>query len=150
MDDRQYLTFTLAGEQYGVEITKVKEIMGLEPIRKIPSTPEFIKGVLNLRGEVVPVIDLRERFGFDSTPYTNRTIVIIINLHDHVMGIVADAVSDVLDVKGYDIKSPPSLGASISLDYIRGMYMVNGAMIMLLNVDRLLDVETFVDLTKIG
>jgi len=109
----QFLTFQLAGEAYGVEILKVQEIRGWEAVRVIPNTPAFVKGVLNLRGSVVPIIDLRERFSLEHFDYSPKTVVIVLcvehGANQFVMGIVADAVSDVLDINLEDIKKSPKL-----------------------------------------
>ena len=143
----QFLTFELAGESYGVEILKVQEIRGWEAVREIPNTPAFIKGALNLRGEIVPIIDLRERFGMEKTEYSPVTVFIVLcvenSLGSNVMGIVADAVSDVLDIKIADIKDSPKLGSKIDTRYMRGMYVGKTQMMMILDVDKLLDSEEF-------
>jgi purine-binding chemotaxis protein CheW len=143
----QFLTFELANESYGVEILKVQEIRGWEPVRAIPNTPGFIKGALNLRGTIVPIIDLRERFGMEKTEYSPVTVVIVLCVENsqgsNVMGIVADAVSDVLDIKLADIKGSPKLGSKIDTRYMRGMYVAEKNMVMLLNADKLLDSEEF-------
>jgi len=147
----QFLTFELAGESYGVEILKVQEIRGWEPVREIPNTPGFIKGALNLRGSIVPIIDLRERFGMESTEYSPITVVIVLCVDStegtNVMGIVADAVSDVLEIKLGEIKDTPKLGSKIDTRYMRGMYVGNKQMVMLLDSDKLLDSEEFEGVT---
>jgi purine-binding chemotaxis protein CheW len=133
----------LAGEAYGVEILKVQEIRGWENVRVMPNTPVFLKGVLNLRGSVVPIVDLRERFSLERTDYSAKTVVIILCVEHNeipfVMGIVADAVSDVLDIKVEEIKKSPNLGSKINTCYMRGMYVYKQNMIMLLDVDKLLN-----------
>ncbi len=147
----QFLTFELAGEAYGVEILKVQEIRGWEPVREIPNTPDYIKGALNLRGEIVPIIDLRERFGMEKTEYSPVTVVIVLCVEhsdgSHVMGIVADAVSDVLDITVADIKDSPKLGSKIDTRYMRGMHVGKKHMVMLLDTDKLLDSEEFEGIT---
>jgi purine-binding chemotaxis protein CheW len=139
----QFLTFQLAGEAYGVEILKVQEIRGWEAVRVIPNTPPFVKGVLNLRGSVVPIIDLRERFSLEHCEYSPKTVVIVLcvehGVNQFVMGIVADAVSDVLDINLGEIKKSPNFGAKINTRYMRGMYVYKKKMIMLLDVDKLLN-----------
>ncbi|MDD5581265.1 MAG: chemotaxis protein CheW [Methylobacter sp.] len=139
----QFLTFQLAGEAYGVEILRVQEIRGWEAVRVIPDTPNFIKGVLNLRGSVVPIVDLRERFSLASSEYSPKTVVIVLCVEhgasSFVMGIVADAVSDVLDIKVEDIKKSPHFGARINTRYMRGMHIYKQKMIMLLDIDKLLN-----------
>ncbi|MCK9604942.1 MAG: chemotaxis protein CheW [Methylomonas sp.] len=147
----QFLTFELAGEAYGIEILKVQEIRGWEPIRKIPNTPAYLKGALNLRGSIVPIVDLRERFNMEKIEYTPTTVVIVMCIHTEnngstVMGIVADAVSDVLDIHLNEIKASPNLGAKIDTRYIRGMYVGKKNMIMLLDVDKLLNPDEFMDI----
>ena len=143
----QFLTFELAGESYGIDILKILEIRGWEPVRAIPNTPGFIKGALNLRGSIVPIIDLRERFGMKKTEYSPVTVVIVLCVESSqgscVMGIVADAVSDVLDIKLADIKGSPKLGSKIDTRYMRGIYVGEKHMVMLLDVDKLLDSEEF-------
>lgn len=143
----QFLTFELAGESYGVEILKVQEIRGWEPVRAIPNTPNYIKGALNLRGSIVPIVDLRERFGMKKTDYSPITVVIVLcvnnSLGENVMGIVADAVSDVLDINIADIKESPKLGSKIDTRYMRGMHVGAKHMVMLLDSDKLLDSEEF-------
>lgn len=149
----QFLTFELAGESYGIEILKVQEIRGWEPVREIPNTPEYIKGALNLRGSIVPIIDLRERFGMETTEYSPVTVVIVLCVKnaqgDNVMGIVADAVSDVLDIKISDVKETPKLGSKIDTLYMRGMYVGEKQMVMLLDVDKLLDSEEFEGISRL-
>jgi len=144
---QQFLTFELAGESYGVEILRVQEIRGWEPVREIPNTPDYIKGALNLRGVVVPIIDLRERFGMEKTEYSSVTVVIVLCVENsqgsNVMGIVADTVSDVLDIKKSDITDTPKLGAKIDTRYMSGLFVGEKKMVMLLNVDKLLDSEEF-------
>jgi len=143
----QYLTFDLAGEMYGVEILKVQEIRGWEKVRKIPSTPDYVKGALNLRGEVVPIVDLRVRFAMESSEFTPVTVVIVLCVESkqgtNIIGIVADSVSDVLDIKLADIKEKPNLGSKIDTQYMRGIYVYKQNMIMLLDVDKLLNPDEF-------
>jgi len=139
----QFLTFELAGEAYGVDILKVQEIRGWEAVRIIPNTPAFIKGVLNLRGSVVPIVDLRERFSLEHSEYSQKTVVIVLCVKHRdstfVMGIVADAVSDVLDIRLDEIKKAPNFGTKIDTRYMRGMHVYKKNMIMLLDVDKLLN-----------
>ena len=144
---QQYLTFQLADEAYGVEILKVQEIRGWEPVRVIPNTPSFIKGALNLRGTIVPVLDLRERFGMPLVDYSPITVVIVLCVDNesgsHIIGVVADTVSDVLDIKLNEIKKTPDLGSKIDMRYMRGMYVHKQGMVMLLNADKLLNPAEF-------
>lgn len=150
----QFLTFELAGEAYGIDILKVQEIRGWEPVRKLPNLPEFVKGALNLRGTIVPIIDLRERFHMPKTDYTATTVVIVLCINPPsspscVMGVIADGVSDVLDIQLADIKDSPNLGSKINTRYMRGMYVGKNGMVMLLDVDKLLDPEEFVGITEL-
>jgi purine-binding chemotaxis protein CheW len=147
----QFLTFELAGEMYGIEILKVQEIRGWEPVRNIPKTPSYIKGALNLRGTIVPILDLRERFDIAAVEYSPVTVVIVINVDTSsgsmIMGIVADAVSDVLDIDSSDIKKAPDLGDQIDTRYMQGMFVGKQGMIMLLDADKLLNPN---ELDRIG
>src|SRR3989304_7703414 len=119
MADREgkYLTFTLAKEEYGIGILKVKEIIGMMPITTVPRTPGFVKGVINLRGKVIPVVDLRLKFDMDEMEYTERTCIIVVEIagasEPGLIGIVVDAVSEVLNVKGADIGDTPTFGAKL-------------------------------------
>jgi len=137
----QYLSFELAHEFYGVDILQVQEIRGWQPVREVPDTPGFIKGVIDLRGVIVPVVDLRIRFGMEPAEYGTTTVVIIINVTGqesiHTVGIIVDTVSDVIDVDEAAVKAMPDLGTQIHIDYIRGM-APGETMVMLLDVDKLL------------
>lgn len=142
-DQAQFLSFTLGDEDYGVNILRVQEIRGWEEVREIPNTPDYIKGVLNLRSTVVPIIDLRIRFGLDKVEYLSTTVIIVLSVEKedgaHVMGVVVDAVSDVLHIESDDIKDAPNFGAKINTKYINGMVMVDDRMVILLDADKLLD-----------
>lgn len=148
----QYLTFTLADESYGLEILKVREIRGWEPVREIPNTPDYIKGALNLRGTIVPILDLRERFGMEKVEYSPVTVVIVLSLgekeENRVIGIVADGVSDVMDIDQQDVRSAPNLGSKIDTRYMQGLYVQDTRMIMLLDVNNLLNPEEFENLIE--
>lgn len=139
----QYLSFTLGDEDYGVNILRVQEIRGWEAVRKIPNTPGYLKGVLNLRNTVVPIVDLRIRFGLKNYEYKPTTVIIVLMVENdngsYVMGVVVDAVSDVLDIDLNDIKSAPNFGSKINTRYMSGMVMVAERMVILLNSDKLLD-----------
>ena len=141
----QYLSFTLGKEAYGVDILRVQEIKGWEDVRPLPDTPEYIKGVLDLRGNIVPIIDLRSRFHLDSVEYTPTTVTIVLSVKteakDYVVGIVVDGVSDVLDVESINVRQVPDLGTRINTKYITGMVSQDDRMILLLNTDRLFDSE---------
>ena len=138
----KYLTFSLAGEEYGIGILKVREIIGMMSITPVPQTPEFVKGVINLRGKVIPVIDLRLRFGLDATAYTERTCIIVVEIHGESgsipRGIVVDAVSEVLNIRSADIENTPSFGVKLNTDFILGMAKTEGGVKILLDIDKVL------------
>jgi purine-binding chemotaxis protein CheW len=138
----KYLTFTLAEEEYGIGILKIKEIIGMLPITSVPQTPDFVKGVVNLRGKVIPVMDLRLRFGMPSIDYTERTCIIVVEIAGStgtiLIGIVVDAVSEVLNIKGDDIEKTPTFGTKLNTDYIIGMAKMEGSVKILLDIDRVL------------
>ncbi len=141
----KYLTFTLAGEEYGIGILKIKEIIGMMPVTTVPKTPEFVKGVINLRGKVIPVMDLRLRFGMQAIDYTERTCIIVVEIAGRSgtvqIGIVVDAVSEVLNIKGDDIEDTPTFGTALNTDYILGMAKMEGGVKILLDIDRVLSQE---------
>jgi len=141
----KYLTFTLADEEYGIGILKIKEIIGMMPVTTVPQTPDFVKGVINLRDKVIPVIDLRLRFGIKSINYTDRTCIIVVEIQGTIqtvqIGIVVDSVSEVLNVKGEEIEDTPTFGAKLNTDYILGMAKMEGGVKILLDIDRVLKAE---------
>ena len=138
----KYLTFTLAEEEYGIGILKIKEIIGMLPITSVPQTPEFVKGVINFRGKVIPVMDLRLRFGMPSIDYSERTCIIVVEIDGQagtiLVGIVVDAVSEVLNIKGDDIEKTPTFGTKLNTDYILGMAKMDGGVKILLDIDQVL------------
>lgn len=147
MSDKEgkYLTFSLAGEEYGIGILKVKEIIGIMPITPVPQTPSHIKGVINLRGKVIPVIDLRLKFFLSAAEFTERTCIIVAEIAARqgtiTMGFVVDAVSEVLNIKGTDIEATPSFGTSIDTEFILGMAKTDGGIKILLDIDKTLSTE---------
>jgi purine-binding chemotaxis protein CheW len=147
MADREgkYLTFTMANEEYGIGILKIKEIIGMMPVTPVPQTPKFVKGVINLRGKVIPVVDLRLRFSMEKIDYTERTCIIVVEMAGQAgtvqIGIVVDAVSEVLNIKGEDIEDTPIFGAKLNTDYILGMAKMEGGVKILLDIDRVLNAE---------
>ncbi|MBF0102783.1 MAG: purine-binding chemotaxis protein CheW [Desulfobacterales bacterium] len=138
----KYLTFSLANEDYGIGILKIKEIIGMMPITSVPQTPVFVKGVINLRGKVIPVIDLRLRFDMAEMQYTDRTCIIVVEIAGHtsnvIIGIVVDSVSEVLNIKAEDIENPPAFGAKVNTEYILGMAKIEGKVKILLDIDKVL------------
>ena len=150
----KYLTFVLNEEEYGIGILKIKEIIGKMPITSVPQTPGFVKGVINLRSKVIPVLDLRLRFGMDAMDYTERTCIIVVEIEgasDTVMiGIVVDAVSEVLNIKTEDIEDAPAFGTKLNTDYILGMAKMDGGVKILLDIDRVLSNEEITVLDKVA
>ncbi len=139
----QYLSFTLGGEDYGVDILRVQEIRGWEELRPLPDTPEYVKGVLDLRGTIVPIIDLRIRLKMVKVEYHPTTVIIVLSVKDegegksHLVGAVVDAVSDVLNIDFRDVKDAPSIACRINDRYINGMVTHQERMVVLLDVDQL-------------
>jgi purine-binding chemotaxis protein CheW len=154
MGDREgkYLTFTLKEEEYGIGILKIKEIIGMMSITSIPQSPDFIKGVINLRGQVIPVMDLRLRFGMEKADYTERTCIIVVEIIGqsgaNSIGLVVDSVSEVMNIKGEDIENTPAFGAKLNTDYILGMAKMEGGVKILLDIDRVLSGEEIAVLEK--
>lgn len=150
--DGKYLTFTLAGEDYGIGILKIKEIIGMMPITSVPQTPSFVKGVVNLRGKVIPVMDLRLKFGLPAIDYSERTCIIVVEISGQSgsikIGIVVDAVSEVLNIKGEDVENTPAFGARVNTDYILGMAKIGGSVKILLDIDKVLSSQDLVTLEK--
>jgi len=138
----KYLTFSLESEEYGIGILKVKEIIGMLPITSVPRTPKFVKGVINLRGKVIPVIDLRSKFDMKSTSYNDRTCIIVVEIDalqsTVLIGIVVDTVSEVLNIKEEDIEETPAFGTKLDTRYILGMAKQEGGVKILLNIDKVL------------
>jgi purine-binding chemotaxis protein CheW len=134
----QFLTFSLGQEEYGIELLKVQEIKGYAAITPIPNTPPHIKGVMNLRGAVIPIVDLRIRFGMEATEYTKFHVIIVINVGAKVMGLLVDAVSDVLNVGRDDIRPAPDFGAHADTRFISGMASAGDKVAVLLDIETLL------------
>jgi purine-binding chemotaxis protein CheW len=150
--DGKFLTFSLANEEYGIDILKVREIIGLMPIRTVPQTPGFVKGVINLRGKVIPVVDLRLKFAMSEAEYTDRTSIIVVDVKlspeksIHI-GIVVDSVSEVVNIKADDIEAAPAFGSRLNTEYILGMAKIGKGVKILLDIDRILAGE---DLAGLG
>ena len=147
----QYLTFMLGGDAYAIGILSIKEIIEYTHMTEVPLMPACVRGVINLRGAVVPVMDLQVRFGQVASPVTKRTCIVIVEVAspngDQVMGVVVDAVNEVLDIDASDIEPPPAFGTSIRSDFIAGMGKVRGKFVILLNVDCVLELD---DLQALG
>lgn len=149
-DHQQYLTFMLGGETFAVGILGIKEIIEYGQLTTVPRLPEFIRGVINLRGAVVPVIDLGARFGKQVTSVTRRTCIVIIEVSEggekHDVGMMVDAVNEVLEIPANQIEPPPSFGAAIRADFIEGMGKVNERFVIILNIDKVLSVDEMSEL----
>jgi purine-binding chemotaxis protein CheW len=150
----KYLTFTLDDEDYGIGILKIKEIIGMVPITPVPQTPEHLKGVMNLRGKVIPVVDLRLRFGMDAIDYTDRTCIIVVEIASAggtvQIGIVVDSVSEVLNIKGDEIEDTPTFGTTFNSDYILGMAKTDGGVKILLDIDQVLTAREITALEQVA
>ncbi len=149
---RQFLTFRLGDDFYGLDILRVREIRGWSTPRKIPNLPDFIKGVIDFRGGIVPIIDLRIRFTLDESNYDRETVIILVSIEreeqsetnsELIMGMVVDRVADVMDISSQDIKPKPELGSKLDTRYLLGVVRREERMVLLMDVDKLLDPETF-------
>jgi len=140
----KYLTFSLAGQEFGIGILKVREIMGMMPVTAMPQMPEYVKGAINLRGTVIPVVDFRLKFGMDPVDKTDETCIIVVEIgegeHRKLVGTIVDSVSEVLAIREADIEDPPTIGSQMNTDFILGMAKANGSVKILLEIDRVLDV----------
>jgi purine-binding chemotaxis protein CheW len=138
----KYLTFQLGNEEFAIQVLKVREIMGVQEITAVPQTPVFVKGVINLRGKVIPVVDLRLKFGLPEAAYTQRTCIIVVQVPGErgamLMGIVVDGVSDVLNLTGAEIENTPDFGQGVTVPYLLGMAKTKGGVKILLDIDQVL------------
>jgi len=150
---QQYLTFVLSGETFAMGILAIKEIIEYADLTEVPMMPEYVRGVINLRGSVVPVIDLSVRFGKPASPVTKRTCIVIIEIiasgERQVLGVIVDAVNAVLDIAPAEIEPPPTFGASIRTDFIQGMGKVSNKFVILLDVDHVLAADEMTVLTGV-
>ncbi len=142
----KFLTFFLAGEEYGIEILKVHEIIGIMNITRVPRTPDFVRGVINLRGKVIPVMDLRLKFGMESQEQTDETCIIVVQVQHVEMGILVDKVSEVLDIAAKDIDDAPSFGAEVNTDYILGIGKSQDRVKLLLDIDKVLSKQEIINI----
>lgn len=134
----QLVTFSIAEEEFGVEILRVQEIIRLMPITRVPNAPPSVEGVINLRGKVIPVIDLRRRFGMEAAEADEHTRIVVMDLHDRVVGFVVDAVREVLRIESSAIEPPPQVVSGIGSEYLKGMGRIGDRLLILLDLDRLL------------
>lgn len=135
---REYLTFRLDHEEYGIDILKVQEIRGYEPPTRIANAPNFIKGVVNLRGTIVPIVDMRLKFNCSKADYNAFTVVIILNLHNRIVGIVVDSVSDVMELPAESVKAAPDVDSVIDSDAVLGLGSLDDRMLILLDIEKLM------------
>ncbi|RPH93558.1 purine-binding chemotaxis protein CheW [candidate division KSB1 bacterium] len=134
----KYLTFVLAEEEYGVEILKVREIIGMMDTTAVPGMPEYVNGVINLRGKVIPVIDMRLKFGMPAVEHTSETCIIVMDVRGNLMGVVVDRVSEVLEILSEEIEDAPNVGVAVENEFILGMAKSKGRVKILLEIDRVL------------
>src|SRR5690554_366681 len=136
----EYLVFTLASQEYGIDILKVQEIRGYDAqsVTRIANVPSFIKGVTNLRGVIVPIVDMRIKFNLDSVEYNHETVVVILNLQTRVVGVVVDGVSDVLMLQQAQISAPPQFGTAFSTEYLTGIGTLGERMLILVDIEKLM------------
>jgi purine-binding chemotaxis protein CheW len=150
----KYLTFKLAAEEYGLEILKVREIIGLMDITKVPQTPHYVRGVINLRGKVIPIIELRLKFGMDTTVDTEQTCIIVVEVSAAqgalMTGIVVDSVSEVLDIVENQIEDAPTFGAGIDTDFILGIGKIKNDVKILLDIDKVLNISEMSSITRMA
>ncbi len=137
----KFLTFVLGNEEYGVEILKVREIMGIMEITPVPQTPDYMKGVINLRGKVIPIIDLRLKFSMDEVEHTKETCIIVAEVGATQVGVIVDSVSEVMDIKGEDIEEAPNFGQEIDTNFIMGLGKTKKKIVILLDIERVLTTE---------
>ncbi len=135
---RQFLTFALGQEEYGVEILKIQEIKGYSGITPLPNAPEYLKGVLNLRGTIVPIMDLRKKFALPEVEYTRFTVIVVTQVQGQTMGFIVDAVSDVLTLAGSDIQPTPDLHGQVDTSFLRGLATAGDRLVILLDIDKVL------------
>ncbi len=152
-DRAQYLTFSLAGGEYAIAVLRVREIIEHESVTRVPSTPAFIRGVINLRGSVVPVVDLARKFRLPESPVTKRTCIVIVEVEAEagriVLGVLADAVNQVVEFRPEEIEAPPSFGTPIRVDYLRGLGKLGSEFVLILDTDRVLSAGELADVGSV-
>ncbi len=141
VDTNQYVTFLIGSEVYGVEVLRVQEIIGMTRVTQVPNSMHFMKGVINLRGTVVPVVDMRLRFAMDEKDYDNFTVILIVEVKGTMIGMIVDSVSDVVNIPVKDIQDTPHFSASIRTDYIKGIGRIEEDLVIVLDVDKILSHE---------
>ncbi len=134
----KYLVFHLGEEEFGIQVQKVREIMGVQDITQVPQTPPHVKGVINLRGKVIPVVDLRLKFDMPAREYTHRTCIIVVQVSGSLMGLVVDGVVEVLNVAGADVEDTPSFGKEVEIPYVMGLAKIKSKVKILLDIDQVM------------
>lgn len=142
----KFLTFFLADEEYGIEILKVQEIIGLMPVTRIPRTPDYVRGVINLRGKIIAVTDLRKKFGMEYVDETSETCIIVVQTNGVEIGVMVDKVSEVLDIPAAEIESTPSFGSSVPTEFLLGIGNTQSGVKLLLNIEKILSDQQLVEL----
>ena len=142
----KFLTFFLADEEYGIEILKVQEIIGLMPVTRIPRTPDYVRGVINLRGKIIAVTDLRKKFGMEYVDETSETCIIVVQTNGVEIGVMVDKVSEVLDIPAAEIESTPSFGSSVPTEFLLGIGNTQSGVKLLLNIERILSDQQLMEL----
>lgn len=145
----KYLTFFLAREEYGLEILKVHEIMGVMPITRVPRTPSFVRGVINLRGKVIPIVDLRAKFGMEAAEASAENCIIVVQVHGAQTGVIVDRVSEVSDIAETQVEDAPSFGSDVQTDYLLGIAKSTDRVRLLLDIERVLSSQEVVDLRAV-
>lgn len=142
----KFLTFFLADEEYGIEILKVQEIIGLMPVTRIPRTPDYVRGVINLRGKIIAITDLRKKFGMEYVDETSETCIIVVQTNGVEIGVMVDKVSEVLDIPAAEIESTPSFGSSVPTEFLLGIGNTGSGVKLLLNIERILSDQQLMEL----
>jgi len=135
---REVVTFTLGKEEYGIDIQRVQELRGYDAVTRIANSPDYIKGVVNLRGVIVPIIDLRIKFNLEAPKYDEFTVVIVLDIHKRIVGVVVDSVSDVISLEADQIKPPPEMGSALDTDYLIGLGTLDQRMLILVDIEKLM------------
>ena len=148
-DLNELISFEVGEEEYGLDILRVKEVIRIREITRLPKAPSFVKGIINLRGDVIPIIDLRDRFGLEHKEYTTMTRVIVVDVNGKLVGMVVDAASQVVRIPADQIEPPPPIAGGLSVEYIRGVGKLDERLIILLQIDRILSTEEKVELKNL-
>lgn len=149
IDEEQFLTFVLDNENYGIDILKVQEIRGWTQVTQIPNAPTYVRGVMNLRGAIVPILDLRRRFNMEETVFTAQTVVVVVHVQGRTIGMIVDQVSDVMNIAMKDMRDAPDFGTAIDSSFIKGLVPVDEKMIIILNVDEMLESCELLEIDKV-